>query len=228
MSNRIKTFRVLQKMSQNELAERLGISQKKVSQLENCLVEPSLSEVHGLISLFNCSFNDLFSDEEEDCVSKSVLIRYVPLDKHVDPNFTYLNYGDSNKEAARLRNIGVSNGSHAFFHTSIGGNEYITGYYFVDRILEKGVDDAEISKLTCSAKDDSLIIIGNREKSKILTLPLLFDRKLALELKSLIITADRFDKSSSDLKVISDATREHRELSQIDVDILLRYCMYRG
>lgn len=228
MSNRIKSFRELRNISQSELANKLGLSQKKISQLENCLVEPSLSEVQMFMTILKCSFEDLFIIEEESMMSRSVLIKYVQMEDHVDPNFTYLTYGDMNKRATRLKNL-IEVGSFVFFHTSFDGKEYITGYYNIEKILEKGINDDDINSLNCNAKVDEIILLGNREKSKILTFPLHFDRKLAIELKSLGITEQRFEESySSELSVISNATREHRELSSIDVEILLNKCKGRG
>lgn len=104
-------------------------------------------------------------------MSKGVLIKYKHRGEgHVDPDFNYLVYGDTGIRATRLRNI-VSVDSFIFFHTSISQNDYITGYFQVEKILEKGHDDQEIKNLPCDAKVDDIIIIGKREASKILTSP---------------------------------------------------------
>lgn len=229
VNNRIKTFREMKELSQAGLAEKMGITQKKMSQIENSVIDPSLAEINKLTTIFDRSFEDLFVNEEGNSeMNKHILIKYVQMDKHVDPNFTYLAYGDSNKRGTRLDNI-VSIGSYAFFHTSIGSSEYLTGYFKIEKILHKGKDDIEIETLPFDAKVDDIIIIGSRADSKILTLPLLFDKKLAVEVTSLGVTSQRFTETdASELSVISNATREHRELSQFDTEFLIRKCEGRG
>ncbi|HHT7191414.1 TPA: helix-turn-helix domain-containing protein, partial [Bacillus cereus] len=204
--------------------------QKRISQIENSLLDPSLNEINQFLRIFNCSFEELFENEERTApLSRNLLIKYKHRgENHVDPNFNYLVYGDTGKRATRLKNI-ISKGSLVFFHTSIGSSDYITGYFQVDRILEKGKDDLEIHQIPCDAKIDEFIIIGDREESKILTSPLLLDKKLAMQLTSLGITEENFiDDTVSELSAITRATREHRELSPIDVKILKNKCIGRG
>lgn len=230
MNNRIKAFRELQILSQGQLAILTNISQKRISQIENSLVDPSLKEIIRFLKIFNCKFEELFGYEEEHQMSKNILIKYTHRGKgHVDPNFTHLVYGDSGKRAVRLRNI-VSEGSLVFFHTSIGGNDYITGYFQTEKVLNRGQDDLEIDQLPSDidAKVDEILIIGKREGSKILTSPLLFDKKLAMQLTSLGITEAHFEGSVSELSALTSATREHRELSTIDAEILKQKCVGRG
>lgn len=235
LKNRIKTFREMKGITQTTLAELLSISQKKMSNIENGLVEPSLSEISKLTQVFNRKFEELFvNDEEEVKMSKGVLIQYRKMDSgHVDPNFTHLTYGDSGKKATRLKNLNLEKGWYAFFHTSIGGAEYITGYFEIEEVLYKGIDDANLSNLTNKGhaidNNDEIVLVGNRDTSKILSLPLLFDTNLGIELTSLGITKSEFSQSTqSELGYISSKTREHRELSKFDTDLLIRKCTARG
>jgi hypothetical protein len=148
-------------------------------------------------------------------------------DKHVDPNFTYLTYGDSGNKGIQIQKTLIP-GSYVFFHTSFDGKAYITGYFYVEKILSKDEQPAEIATLSTNSKYDDVIILGNRDRSKILSYPLRFDKVLALELKSLNIEEDRFNDQTSELATISSATRTHRKLSNQDVELLLAKCMYRG
>ena len=229
MVNRIKALRQMFKISQIDLAKELNISQKRVSNIENGILDPSLKEIFILMKLFKCKFEDLFINEEESVdMAKGILIKYIHREDHIDPNYTHLVYGDSDKRAARLKNI-VDKDSTIFFQTTIDGKAYITGCFVVEKILKAGEDDEEIKTLDCDAKYDSLIVIGSRKESKILTSPLCLDKKLVNELKSLEITEDRFTNSNStELSVISSATREHRVLSEMDVKILKDKCKLRG
>jgi hypothetical protein len=157
-----------------------------------------------------------------------LLIKYIfREDNHVDPNFTYLTYGDSGNKGIQIQNTLVP-GSFVFFHTSFDGKAYITGYFYVEKILSKYEHPAEIATLSTHSKYDDVIILGNRERSKILSYPLRFDKALALQLKSLKMDEDRFNDNTSELATISSATRSHRGLSDQDVERLLAKCLYRG
>jgi hypothetical protein len=158
----------------------------------------------------------------------NLLIKYIfREDNHVDPNFTYLTYGDSGSRGSQISST-ISPGSYVFFHTSYNGKGYITAYFYVERVLTKEENDAEIASLLTDSKVDDVVILGSRERSKILTYPLPFDRNLAVELTSLGIESARFDNGQSELQTISNATRTHRELSDVDVEILLNKCLNLG
>jgi hypothetical protein len=157
-----------------------------------------------------------------------LLIKYIfREDNHVDPNFTYLTYGDSGNKGTQIQKTLIP-GSYVFFHTSFEGKAYITGYFYVEKILSKDEHPVEIATLSTHSKYDDVIILGNRERSKILSYPLRFDKELALQLKSLKMAEDRFKDNTSELATISSATRSHRGLSDQDVERLLAKCMYRG
>lgn len=165
---------------------------------------------------------------------KHLMITYIQPEKiknHIDPDFNNLVYGDVNERGYILLN-NLSEGSYVFFNTKIGNYRYITGYYYFEKLLVKGRDDKEISKLDSDAKYDDIILLGNKEKSKILTNPLLLDKNLMMQLKSLkadlTYFEEKFRQSKSELEAINYKTRTHRKLSEADKDLLLKLCKNRG
>lgn len=159
---------------------------------------------------------------------KNLLVKYILReDNHVDPNFTYLTYGDSGKKATQILKI-VEPGSYVFFHTSYNGKAYITAYFYVERVLNKNDNPAEIAMLITDSREDEVIILGSRERSKILTYPLPFNQTLAEKLTSLKIGEEKFIGNLSELQAISNSTRSHRKLSRTDVELLLEKCLNRG
>lgn len=159
---------------------------------------------------------------------KNLLIKYILReDNHVDPNFTYLTYGDSGNRAIQIQKT-IKPGSFVFFHTSYNGKAYITAYFYVERVLKKDDNPAEIAALNTDSKVDEVIILGSRERSKILTYPLPFDQTLAEQLTSLKIGEEKFTGNLSELQTISNSTRSHRILSNTDVELLLEKCLNRG
>lgn len=239
MKNRIKFLRESLDISQSELAESLRVSQQKISQFENQNANPNADEISELLKIFNCSFDTLFNKgtiESEEFTTQHLLITYIYNEDHVDPSFTKLTYGDEFPKASRLENLVVDEdgqGSYIFFHTTISDSRYITAYFYVKQILVKGVDDDEIHKLGSYTNIngvivDDVIVVADRDKSKILTTPLLFDKKLALELHSLGFTDVEFQKGLSQLKTISDKTRYPRFLFNNDVSLLISKCDKKG
>src|SRR4051812_25811086 len=123
-----------------------------------------------------------------------LLIPYVYLKDHDDPLFREFTYGDISSRGARLLRD-VAKGNYIFFHTSISGKKYITGYYVADRVLitsEACRDHAIRDKfrnphiLECLAggrqEKDDVILFGDPITSRVLDRPLLFDRSLAEKL----------------------------------------------
>jgi hypothetical protein len=158
----------------------------------------------------------------------NLLVKYILReDNHVDPNFTYLTYGDSGNKGIQIQKT-VKPGSYVFFHTSYNGKAYITAYFYIERILNKNDNPAEIAALKTDSKADEVIILGSRERSKILTYPLPFDQALAEQLTSLKISEVKFTGNRSELQTISNSTRSHRRLSNVDVELLLGKCLNRG
>lgn len=165
---------------------------------------------------------------------KHLLITYIDpseINNHVDPDFKNLVYGDVKDRGYVLLN-NLNEGSYIFFNTKIGHERYITGYYYFSKLLLKGRDDKEISQLTSDAKKDEVILIGDREKSKILTKPLLLDKQLMMKLKSLHADEKYFQEklaeNKTELESINYKTRTHRKLSDKDKDFLLQLCENRG
>ncbi|EZH67868.1 hypothetical protein DH09_08055 [Bacillaceae bacterium JMAK1] len=226
--NRISLYRSQSKLTQNKLALKMEISQKRVSQLENGASDPSIYEIHKMTSLFQCSFEDLYPKKEERGNGMNIFIKYKELEKHADPDFTHLTYGDAdNQRGANTRN-NAQIGSYAFFHTSIGGQEYITAYYLIEEILERGTDDERIDKLNSAAKVDHIVLVGDRNKSKVLSTPLALDRKLIKDLPSLGITESYLDNSKTELFGISSKTRNHRKISDKEASYLIKLCQNKG
>lgn len=159
----------------------------------------------------------------------SLLIPYVKLPNHIDPNLDEFTYGDISARARKVKND-LKKGDYVFFHTSDRGSGYITAYYVVDRVLETRVAAAnrlirgkyknphigEFLATKRHFKDDA-IVFGDPILSRRLALPLLFDRELANE-TSLKIP---FAKGKTELECISSATRQWRTLTEHDVDVLL-------
>ncbi|MEZ2661481.1 hypothetical protein [Aneurinibacillus aneurinilyticus] len=159
-----------------------------------------------------------------------LLIKYILReDNHVDPNFTYLTYGDSNtRKVTQIKNT-LQCGSYVFFHTSYNQQEYITAYFYVEKILTKDEHSSEINSLNTDSKVDDIVIIGSRERSKILTYPLPFDKNVIENLKSLDIDWGKVKRGEqSELKTISDSTRSHRKLTEAEKEWLINKCHNRG
>lgn len=167
-------------------------------------------------------------------MKKHMLITYTdPVDNnnHVDPDFTKLLYGDSSYVSLIKENL--EEGSYVFFNTRIGSDRYITAYFYVEKVLYRGNNDAEIDGLNfCGVEVDKAFIVGSRVHSKILTTPLLFGKQLATEVTSLNMPLTYFTqgyfKDKSILSAISSKTRNPVILSDRDKDILLDKCKYKG
>ena len=147
---------------------------------------------------------------------------------HIDPNFIMLTYGDSNSKGKIIQdNLEV--GSYIFFNTRIGESRYITAYYYVEKVLSKLKGQGnKINNLNCSAKEDDVVVIGNREKSKILTCPLILDKKLMMKLKSFNAGEEYFASKKSELEAIKDKTLNHKILLESEKELLIKLCEKRG
>ncbi|MFG1735352.1 hypothetical protein [Paenibacillus sp. 843] len=160
---------------------------------------------------------------------RHLLIKYISReDNHVDPNFTWLTYGDSGNKGVQIKNT-LTPGSYVFFHTSYANSAYITAYFYVEKILTKGDNRQEIECLKADSRFDEVVIIGSRTHSKILTFPISFDKKVVDKLRSLNINWNWVESNQqTELKTISDSTRSHREISDEEVEWLLSQCKCRG
>lgn len=150
---------------------------------------------------------------------------------HVDPNFTRLVYGNSNKNGNIIKNR-ISPGSYIFFNARIGNKRYITAYFYVEKILLKGQHDKEIHSLGCSAENDEVIVIGNRFFSKILTIPLDFDRQLIGRITSYDAGNTYFENKKAagidELEAIKDKTLNPKLITEEEKELLISLCEFRG
>lgn len=155
---------------------------------------------------------------------------------HIDPNFTKLVYGDSLGQGGRgnVINEYIMPGSFIFFNTRIENTDYryITAYYYVEKILRRCENDKEIEMLNCSASNDDIIVIGNRYFSKILTIPLLFNKTLIQKIPSFNATDEYFEEKEqngrSELQAIADKTLHPHRIDDNEKEILLKECEKRG
>lgn len=61
MKNNIRVFRAKDKMSQEELAKRLGVSRQTINSIENNKYFPSLELGLKIARVFECTVDELFS-----------------------------------------------------------------------------------------------------------------------------------------------------------------------
>lgn len=148
-------------------------------------------------------------------------------DGHVDPNFTQLVYGNSGKNGESLKKH-LREGSYLFFNARIGSKRYITAYFYIEKILIKNKNDIEISNLNCDAKDDTVVFIGSRQFSKILTIPLELNKSLLLKLNSYEATEEYFVSKSSELVAIKDKTLNPTVITEEEKEFLIGLCKDRG
>ena len=146
---------------------------------------------------------------------------------HVDSNFTQLVYGNGGNKGEALKN-NLSEGSYLFFNARIGNKRYITAYFYIEKILIKGKNDAEIEALNCHAKDDDFVFIGSRQFSKVLTIPLELDKSLLLRLSSYKATEEYFASKSSELVAIKDKTLNPTVITEKEKELLIGLCKDRG
>ena len=80
---RIKEFRERNKMTQDTLAELVGIDPKHLSRIENGKNYPSLETLEKLVSNLNVSFEDIFEFEH--------LVQRTELLQNISERIQYLN-----------------------------------------------------------------------------------------------------------------------------------------
>ncbi|MGR9594404.1 hypothetical protein [Bacillus thuringiensis] len=150
---------------------------------------------------------------------------------HVDPNFTKLVYGNSKRNGEIIRKH-ISPGSFLFFNARIGDKRYITSYFYVEKILIKGTHDNEIAGLGCDAEEDQIIIVGSRTFSKVLTIPIVLDKKLIGKIKSIGADAKYFKEKGKakigELEAIKDKTLNPNIITEEEKEFLIGLCKNRG
>jgi len=63
MKNEIRVFRAKQRITQDELALKLGVSRQTINAIENNKYFPSLELALKIAKIFNCTVEELFSLE---------------------------------------------------------------------------------------------------------------------------------------------------------------------
>jgi putative transcriptional regulator len=65
MKNRLKVFRAMHDLTQEELADRLRVTRQTVVSIENGKYDPSLPLAFRIASLFNVKIEDVFISEDK-------------------------------------------------------------------------------------------------------------------------------------------------------------------
>ncbi|MBD5633827.1 MAG: helix-turn-helix transcriptional regulator [Candidatus Eremiobacteraeota bacterium] len=68
MKNRLRVLRAEFRLSQADLAERLGVARQTIHAVENDKFAPSLTLAFKIASLFGTDINDVFAPDPEDTV----------------------------------------------------------------------------------------------------------------------------------------------------------------
>lgn len=64
--NSIKTARIKAKMKQEDVAQKLNVSQGAVSMWETGASDPSVAKLTRLAALFGCTVDELIVDKKQD------------------------------------------------------------------------------------------------------------------------------------------------------------------
>ncbi|MGM9899228.1 MAG: helix-turn-helix domain-containing protein, partial [Bacilli bacterium] len=65
IGKKIKNLRTLYNLTQEELANRTELTKGYISQLENDLVEPSLSTLEDIVNALGTNLSDFFKEDEQ-------------------------------------------------------------------------------------------------------------------------------------------------------------------
>ena len=76
-------LRKKQKISQEKLAEKIGVSRQSVSKWENGTAYPEMNRIFELCKIFHCKLNDLVNDNilDFDSLDKEVKMSVVKFNK---------------------------------------------------------------------------------------------------------------------------------------------------
>ncbi|WGS65887.1 helix-turn-helix transcriptional regulator [Marinitoga aeolica] len=66
MKNKLKVYRAMFDMTQEELAKRVGVSRQTINYIEKGKYSPSILLALKIAYIFNCKVEDLFILESED------------------------------------------------------------------------------------------------------------------------------------------------------------------
>lgn len=61
LTTRIREYRIRDRMSQEELAQRVGVRRETIGNLENGKYNPSLKLAMDIAQVFGCTVEDLFT-----------------------------------------------------------------------------------------------------------------------------------------------------------------------
>ena len=81
-------LRKKQKISQEKLAEKIGVSRQSVSKWENGTAYPEMNRIFELCKIFHCKLNDLVNDN---------ILDFDSLDKEVNMSVVKFNKEKQNK-----------------------------------------------------------------------------------------------------------------------------------
>ena len=70
IGNKIKQYRELNKMTQKDIAEVLGVEPGTISKYESGMIEPNIESIKKLAEIFKITIDELLKDEEKFDVSK--------------------------------------------------------------------------------------------------------------------------------------------------------------
>src|SRR5574344_2737950 len=70
IGSKIKRYRELQKMTQKDIAEILGVEPGTISKYESGIIEPNIDSIKKLAETFNITIDELLKDEEKIDISK--------------------------------------------------------------------------------------------------------------------------------------------------------------
>lgn len=74
IGSKIKKYRELQKMTQKDIAEILGVEAGTISKYESGIIEPNIDSIKKLAEIFNITIDELLKDEKKIDVSKINLL----------------------------------------------------------------------------------------------------------------------------------------------------------
>ena len=79
----LKKIRILKKLSQEDLAEKVNVSRQSISKWENGDSYPTMNNLLALCKIFHCKINDLVNDSiiDVDSLSDEVKTKVVSLKK---------------------------------------------------------------------------------------------------------------------------------------------------
>lgn len=79
MNNRIRQFRLKNKLTQQQLADLMDVTRQAVTRWESGTVEPSTENLISLAQIFGCSVDELICNDitnpKEKIIIKEVLVK---------------------------------------------------------------------------------------------------------------------------------------------------------